>query len=95
IELKSEDRGDPSKVEAILETGLNIEFLKCGVTIIDSPGRNENKALDNLVKKQLENPQAFVIYVVDGHDLFTEQIETILSAMFCESLGLCPLNIES
>ena len=78
IELKSEDRGDPSKVGAIVETGLNIEFLKCGVTIIDSPGRNENKALDNLVKKQLENPQAFVIYVVDGHDLFTEQVRFLL-----------------
>ena len=78
IELKSEDRGDPSKVGAIVETGLNIEFLKCGVTIIDSPGRNENKALDNLVKKQLENPLAFVIYVVDGHDLFTEQVRFLL-----------------
>ena len=78
IELKSGDRGDPSKVGAIVETGLNIEFLKCGVTIIDSPGRNENKALDNLVKKQLENPQAFVIYVVDGHDLFTEQVRFLL-----------------
>ena len=79
IELKSEDRGDPSKVGAIVETGLNIEFLKCGVTIIDSPGRNENKALDNLVKEQLENPLAFVIYVVDGHNLFTKQVRFSLS----------------
>ena len=37
IELKPKDRGDPSKVGAIVETGLNIEFLKCGVSIIDSP----------------------------------------------------------
>ena len=79
IELKPKDRGDPSKVEAMVETGINIEFLKSGVTIIDSPGRYENKALDNLVKKQLENPLAFVIYVVDGHDLFTKQVRLLLS----------------
>lgn len=74
IELNQKDRGDPSKVEATVETGLNIEFLKSGVTIIDSPGRNENEALDKLVKAKLENPLAFVIYVVDGHNLFTKQV---------------------
>ena len=61
-------------VEAIVETGLNLEFLKSGVSVIDSPGRNENEALDNLVKNKLENPLAFVIYVVDGHNLFTKQV---------------------
>ncbi|KAJ7373450.1 hypothetical protein OS493_013045 [Desmophyllum pertusum] len=53
------DREDVTKVEATVETGLNIEFLKSGVSIIDSPGRNENEALDNLVKEKLENPLAF------------------------------------
>ena len=74
IELNQKDRGDASKVEATVETGLNIDFLKSGVTIIDSPGRNENKTLDDLVKKKLENPLAFVIYVVDGHNLFTKLV---------------------
>ena len=78
IELNQKDRGDASKVEATVETGLNIDFLKSGVTIIDSPGRNENKALDNLVKEKLENPLAFVIYVVDGHNLFTKQVRISL-----------------
>ena len=87
IELKPKDRGDPSKVGAIVETGLNIEFLKCGVTIIDSPGRNENKALDNLVKEQLENPLAFVIYVVDGHDLFTKQVRFFVFKTIDSSIG--------
>lgn len=81
IELKPKDRNDPTKVGAIVESGINIDFLKCGVTIIDSPGRNENEALDNLVKKQLENPLAFVIYVVDGHDLFTKQDREVLNEM--------------
>lgn len=78
IELNQKDRGDASKVEATVETGLNIDFLKSGVTIIDSPGRNENEALDNLVKEKLENPLAFVIYVVDGHNLFTKQVRMSL-----------------
>ena len=74
IELSRKDREDSTKVEAIIETGLDIEFLKSGVTVIDSPGRNENEALDNLVKEQLKNPLAFVIYVVDGRNLFTKQV---------------------
>lgn len=76
IELKQKDRQDVRKVEATVETGLNIEFLKSGVSVIDSPGRNENEALDNLVKEKLGNPLAFVIYVVDGHNLFTKQVRT-------------------
>lgn len=74
IELNQKDREDATKVEATIETGLNIDFLKSGVSVIDSPGRNENEALDNLVKEKLENPLAFVIYVVDGHNLFTKQV---------------------
>ena len=79
IELGPNDRDDPRRVGAIVETGINIEFLKCGITIIDSPGINESEALDNLVKEQLENPLAFVIYVVDGHNLFTKQVRFSLS----------------
>jgi len=74
IELSQKDRGDASKVDATVEIGLNIDFLKSGVTIVDSPGRNENEALVNLVKEKLENTLAFVIYVVDGHNLFTKQV---------------------
>ena len=77
IELNQKDRENADKVEATVETGLDIEFLKSGVSIIDSPGRNENEALDNLVKQKLENPLAFVIYVVDGHNLFTKQVRII------------------
>ena len=51
-----------------------MEFLQSGVSVIDSPGRNENEALDSLVKRQLKNPLVFVIYVVDGHNLFTKQV---------------------
>ena len=81
IELNQRDRENASMVEATVETGLNLEFLKSGVSVIDSPGRNENEALDNLVKHKLENPLAFVIYVVDGHNLFTKQVRNGESKM--------------
>ena len=75
-----EDRAKPEGPGGLIQgrgyhwDGLNIEFLQSGVSVIDSPGRNENEALDNLVKEKLENPLAFVIYVVDGHNLFTKQV---------------------
>ena len=87
IELGPNDRDDPRRVGAIVETGINIEFLKCGITIIDSPGINESEALDNLVKEQLENPLAFVIYVVDGHNLFTKQVRFFVVNTIDSSIG--------
>ena len=74
IDLSKADREDSSKAGESLVVGLPLEFLKAGVDIIDSPGKNENKVLDNLVEKQLENVLPCVIYVVDGHNLFTSQV---------------------
>ena len=74
IELQQEDRGNTDMVSASLVAGLNIDFLKAGVDIIDSPGKNENKELDNLVNEQLKNMLPVIIYVVDGHNLFTSQV---------------------
>ena len=96
IELNQRDREDAAKVEATVETGLDIEFLKSGVSIIDSPGRNENEALDNLVKQKLENPLAFVIYVVDGHNLFTKQVRIppLINTVFEIRIFHVPNQIE-
>ena len=94
IELGPNDRDDPRRVGAIVETGINIEFLKCGITIIDSPGINESEALDNLVKEQLENPLAFVIYVVDGHNLFTKQVRFSLSTRSIPRLVTNPPPVQ-
>ena len=74
IELQQEDRKNPGMVSASLVAGLNIDFLKAGVDIIDSPGKNENEVLDNLVNEQLQNVLPVIIYVVDGHNLFTSQV---------------------
>ena len=85
-------------MEATVETGLNIEFLKAGVSVIDSPGRNENEALDNLVKEKLENPLAFVIYVVDGHNLFTKQVRNRVGAEgwnFTDTMPMKPTEYEA
>ena len=77
IELQQEDRENTGMVSANLVAGLNIDFLKAGVDIIDSPGKNENEVLDNLVNEQLENVLPVIIYVVDGHNLFTSQVRLL------------------
>ena len=85
IELRKKDRENPAKVGSRVVAGLANEFLKAGVTIIDSPGRNENDALDKLVQETLDNPLAFVIYVVDGHNLFTKQVRFLGMLVFATS----------
>lgn len=74
IELKQEDRENPERVTAIVKAGFDIPFLESGVDIIDSPGRNENPVLDDLVRKQLDSILPFIVYVIDGHNLFTAQV---------------------
>jgi ribosome biogenesis GTPase A len=77
IELKQGDRENPERVTAVVEAGFDISFLNSGVDIIDSPGRNENKVLDDLVRKQLDNILPFIVYVIDGHNLFTALVSRI------------------
>lgn len=62
IELKEGDRENTDRVTAIVEAGFDLPFLKAGVDIIDSPGRDENKVLDELVKEQLKNILPFIVY---------------------------------
>ncbi|XP_077984557.1 dual serine/threonine and tyrosine protein kinase-like [Glandiceps talaboti] len=66
--LKGADRGNESLVGQIVEVGLKHPFLKCGIELIDSPGRNENKTLDAVVDKLLTNKAIpLLIYVIDGN----------------------------
>lgn len=74
IELKQEDRENPERVNAMIKAGFDVPFLESGVDIIDSPGRNENPVLDDLVRKQLDSILPFIVYVIDGHNLFTAQV---------------------
>jgi len=74
IELRECDRENPERVTAIIEAGFDIPFLKSGVYVIDSPGRDENKVLDDLVREQIKNILAFIVYVIDGKNLFTNLV---------------------
>lgn len=71
IELREGDREDTDRVNATIVAGFDIPFLESGVDIVDSPGRDENKILDDLVREQLKNILPFIVYVIDGHNLFT------------------------
>ena len=77
IELRQKQRQSAEFVQSTAIVELNNEFLKSGIDIIDSPGWNENEALDNLVKEQLENSLPLIIYVIDGHNLFTIQVRLV------------------
>ncbi|KXJ21152.1 dual serine/threonine and tyrosine protein kinase [Exaiptasia diaphana] len=78
IELREGDRASENRVTAKIEAGFDIPFLKSGVDIIDSPGRDENEALDELVRVQLKNILPFIVYVIDGHNLFTALDKSVL-----------------
>ncbi|EDO49816.1 predicted protein, partial [Nematostella vectensis] len=71
IELNIDDRDDEKRVNATVEAGLCVDFLKAGIDVIDSPGTSENDVLDELVRNQMKSILPFVIYVVDGHNLLS------------------------
>ena len=77
IELREGERENAERVTATIEAGFDVPILKSGVDIIDSPGRDENKVLDELVREQLKNILPFIVYVIDGHNLFTGLVSKI------------------
>ncbi|XP_077983941.1 dual serine/threonine and tyrosine protein kinase-like [Glandiceps talaboti] len=62
-----DERMNKSIVSVTVEIGLDHPSLEHGVELIDSPGRNENKTLDEIVDKLVqESKKAILIYVIDG-----------------------------
>jgi hypothetical protein len=75
VVLDSEDREDNEKLHKIVEVGLNHELLKCGIELIDSPGRNENEALDCVVEEFVEKGIVpLIVYIVDGRDQVRDKV---------------------
>ena len=74
IALKDSDRENEEQVTARVEAGVNSEFLKSGVDVVDSPGRNENPELDKLTNDVLENMLPLIVYVIDGRKQVTERV---------------------
>ena len=64
-----EGREKSDQLKCTVEIGLNHPFLKSGIELIDSPGRNENDALDEVVDDFFEKDTTpFVVYIIDGNE---------------------------
>ncbi|XP_019629705.1 PREDICTED: dual serine/threonine and tyrosine protein kinase-like [Branchiostoma belcheri] len=73
VELSDNDRKDEKLTSSSVVAELPIPFLAGGVEVIDTPGRNENKALDEVVDIQLNSILPIIVYVIDGRKLITKQ----------------------
>ena len=64
-----DSRERSEQLKCIVEIALNHPFLKSGIELIDSPGRNENDALDDVVDEFFEKGiTPLVVYVIDGNE---------------------------
>ena len=64
-----DSREKSEQLKSIVEIDLNHPLLKSGIELIDSPGRNENDALDDVVDEYFEKGTTpFVVYVIDGNE---------------------------
>ncbi|XP_070553781.1 dual serine/threonine and tyrosine protein kinase-like [Ptychodera flava] len=67
--LRGDERHDETLVSETVEVGINHPVLECGVEFLDSPGRNENQMLNQVVDKMTKNTIPILIYVIDGNML--------------------------
>ena len=64
-----DSREQSEQLKYIVEISLNHALLKSGIELIDSPGKNENDALDDVVDKFFEKGTTpLVMYVIDGNE---------------------------
>ncbi|XP_031564664.1 dual serine/threonine and tyrosine protein kinase-like [Actinia tenebrosa] len=80
IVLKDDERQDGEKLKTIVEVGVkDIKLLECGIELIDSPGRNENEALDLVVEEFLSKGVVpLIVYVVDGNNQLQQTDRTTI-----------------
>ncbi|XP_074648888.1 dual serine/threonine and tyrosine protein kinase-like [Tubulanus polymorphus] len=71
VNLPFEERDNETTVQTSVQVEVKHQLLEAGVDIIDSPGRNENKTLDNLVTQQMDSILPLVMYVIDGRNCLT------------------------
>ncbi|XP_013414081.1 dual serine/threonine and tyrosine protein kinase [Lingula anatina] len=72
VQLGVDDRRDANEIAKYVTCGIKNGLLKSGLDIIDSPGRNENEELNQLLKNEVERIP-ILVYVVDGHNQLTIQ----------------------
>lgn len=64
-----EGREQSEQLKCTVEITLNHPFLKSGIELIDSPGKNENDALDDVVETFFEKGTTpLVVYIIDGNE---------------------------
>lgn len=89
-----EGREKSDQLKCTVEIALNHPFLESGIELIDSPGRNENDALDEVVDDFFEKEATpFVVYIIDGN----EHLRSSVSISFAvESINqiYMPVNLE-
>ena len=74
-----ERRDHAEQVRCFVEVALNHPFLKSGFELIDSPGRNENDALDDVVDSFFEKgTKPLVVYIIDGNAHFRPAVSISL-----------------
>ena len=76
IELQSRER-ESDAVLCTVEIGLDNPILKYGIQIYDTPGTNENEALDAVVQQALDGVLQVLIYVIDANRSLSEQVSRI------------------
>ena len=68
-------REESEQLKYIVEIALHHPFLKSGIELIDSPGRNENDALDDVVDEFFEKGTTpLVVYVIDGNEQLRQSV---------------------
>lgn len=89
-----ERREKSDQLRCTVEIALNHPFLKSGIELIDSPGRNENDALDEVLDDFFEKDTTpFVVHIIDGN----EHLRSSVSISFTvESINpiYMPINLE-
>ena len=75
VVLDSKDREDETQLNKIVEVGVTHELLECGIEVLDSPGRNENEALNRVVDEFVRKGIVpLIVYVVNGAQHIRENV---------------------
>ena len=79
-----EGREHSEQLRWSVEVGLNHPFLKSGIELIDSPGRNENDALDDVVDSFFEKGTTpLVVYIIDGNEQLRPSVGIMVINFHC------------
>ena len=69
VVASDEGRDQSEQLRWSVEVAMNHSLLKSGIELIDSPGRNENDALDDVVDSFFEKGTTpLVVYIIDGNE---------------------------